>query len=84
MKSRGNVVHYPVLQQRLIDTRHKLDREVERLHRMHAFCRRALRISSRSELTSYVAESLVDVFEFEFGVCWRLDEKGEPTGVPGV
>lgn len=84
MTSRGKVIHYPLLQQRLIDTRHKLDREVEQLHRMHAFYRRALLVSSRSGLTSYIAESLVDVFEFEFGVCWRLDGEGEPTGVPGV
>ena len=37
MKERGKVLQYPVLQQRLIDARHKLDREVEQLQRMHAF-----------------------------------------------
>lgn len=84
MKERGKVLQYPVLQQRLIDARHKLDREVEQLQRMHAFYRRALAIASQSDLSRFVAESLVDVFEFEFGICWRLDSDGQPTGVPGV
>lgn len=84
MKERGKVLQYPVLQQRLIDARHKLDREVEQLQRIHAFYRHALTISSRSDLSRYIAESLVDVFEFEFGICWRLDSDGQPTGVPGV
>ena len=78
---------FPVIQQQLIDARDRLDREVSRLTRMHAFNGRALRLESDADFIPAVAEAIVDIFEIEFGICWRLDEAGgirEPVGILGI
>ena len=78
---------YSVLQQQLIDARDELDREVMRLTRMQVFNAQALRMADDAEFIQSVGEAIVDIFELEFGICWRLDESGEvlqPIGVLGV
>ena len=78
---------YSVIQQQLIDARDRLDREVTRLKRMHAFNARALRLTNDAEFIPAVAEAIVDIFEVEFGICWPLDDAGavgEPIGVLGI
>lgn len=78
---------YSVVQQQLIDARDRLDREVTRLTRMHAFNARALRLTQDTEFVSAIAEAIVDIFEVEVGFCWLLDDRGavrEPIGVLGL
>lgn len=75
---------YPVLQQRLIDARDRLDTDVGRLTRMNEFNIRVLRMNLYDSFSGLVSEALVDIFELEFGVCWLLNESGEPVGVPRV
>jgi PAS domain S-box-containing protein len=78
---------YSVVQQQLIDARDRLDREVTRLTRMHAFNARALQLTQDTEFVSAIAEAIVDIFEVEVGVCWLLDDQGavrEPIGVLGL
>lgn len=78
---------YSVIQQQLIDARDRLDREVARLTRMHAFNARALRLAADADFIPALAEAIVDIFELEFGLCWLLDETGailHPIGVLGI
>jgi hypothetical protein len=78
---------YSVLQQQLIDARDRLDREVNRLRRMHAFHTRALRLTDDAELVPAIGEAIVDIFEIEFGICWLLDDAGDiaaPIGALGI
>lgn len=85
MTDKGSLLHYPVLRQKLIDAQSKLDSEVALLKRLHKFLTGALRWERSTEnIASGIAEAVVDVFELEFAICWRLDTEGWPAGLPGV
>ncbi|GAB5414014.1 MAG: hypothetical protein Cons2KO_16170 [Congregibacter sp.] len=75
---------YSILQQKLIDSRDRLDREVGRLTRINEFNIRVLRMDADDSFAAVVSEALVDVFELEFGICWRLDSSAQTVGVPSV
>lgn len=78
---------YPIIQQQLIDVRDRLDREVMRLTRMQAFYARALGLHDDAAFIAAVAEAIVDIFELEFGICWRVDSTGvigRPIGRLGI
>ncbi len=78
---------YPVIQQQLIQARDLLDRQLTSLTRMHAFNARALNIGDDAEFATAVAESLVEIFDLDFGVCWLLDADGmlrQPVGLLGL
>jgi signal transduction histidine kinase/CheY-like chemotaxis protein len=61
---------YAVLQQELINSRDRLDRERERFARIHQFSTRAIAARSLPEFVDIAAECIVDVFELEFGGIW--------------
>lgn len=72
-----------VMQQQLIDARDRLDREVERLTRLHIFNTQALRHHEEEAFINYAAEAVVDIFEWEFGLFCRIDPAGEVCYLPG-
>jgi signal transduction histidine kinase/CheY-like chemotaxis protein len=82
-----DISSHPILQQQLIAARDRLDQEVTRLTRMHAFNSYALGIESDADFVIAVSEAIVDIFELEFAVCWLVDQQGEieaPIGVLGL
>lgn len=74
-------------EQQLLDARNRLDGEIGRLNRMHAFSIRALQAGSDEAFASMVVNALQDVFEFEAGLFWLFDEQGcllpEPAASSG-
>ncbi len=82
-----DITSHPIIQQQLIEARDRLDQEVTRLTRMHAFNARALAIQSDADFVAAIADAIVDVFELEVGLCWLVDSHAEiepPIGVLGI
>lgn len=67
------VTRFSAVQQQLIDTKDRLDREVTIYSRMHRFNSNALQDLSPQAFAELVAEALVDVFEVEIGCVWTWD-----------
>lgn len=58
--------------------------DVGRLTRINAFNIRVLRMELTESFAALVSEALVDIFELEFGICWILNQAGDPAGLPRV
>lgn len=76
-----HVTRFSVVEQELIDTRNRLDAELDRFARINAFYSRAINAPSEAEFERMVADALIDVFELEIGLFWRVNRDGglEPT-----
>ena len=70
------VTRFSVVEQELIDTRNRLDCELGRYGRIHAFSTRALQAASDEAFAIMVADALLDVFELEVGLFWLFDAQG--------
>jgi signal transduction histidine kinase len=70
------VVRFSLVEQELINTRNRLDRELSRFGRMQSFSRRALPLERLEDFATTVSEALVDVFELELGIFWIIREDG--------
>ena len=68
------------VEQQLINVRDMLDNEVVIHKRMNAFNERAFKVSDRTDFFHFIAESVVDIFEFEFGVSMQYDIKSFSIG----
>jgi signal transduction histidine kinase/ActR/RegA family two-component response regulator len=80
------VTRFSAVEQQLIRARDRLDAEVARFGRLHAFSLRALRAHARDAFGTTVAEGIVDVFEPELGVFWGFAEDDTPRlhGASGI
>ena len=78
------VTRFSVVEQDLINTRDRLDRELERFARIHSFNTRAIQARAENAFATIVAEAIVDVFELEFGVFWLEAEPLRPVAVAGL
>ncbi len=82
------VTRFSVVEQELIDTRNRLDCELGRFGRIHAFSTRALQAASDEAFAIMVADALLDVFELEVGLFWSFDDLGrllpEPAAASGL
>lgn len=86
-KNQQQFENFSVIQQQLIDARDKLDMQVMRLTRIHAFTAKALYCKEESEFAVAVADAIIDIFEFEYGVCWTFEpatQRIENTSVLGL
>jgi len=70
------VTRFSVVEQELIDTRNRLDCELGRFGRIHAFSTRALQAASDEAFAIMVTDALLDVFELEVGLFWLFDSQG--------
>lgn len=68
-----------LLQQRLIDARATLDRQVGQLKRLNQFSNRLLTQADDRSLTTLFAEAIVDILDIECGAAWLLDRGGAVT-----
>lgn len=81
------VTRFSVVEQELIDMRNRLDCELGRFGRIHAFSTKALHAASDEDFAIMVADALLDVFELEVGLFWLFGEQGcllpEPAASSG-
>jgi two-component system sensor histidine kinase/response regulator len=73
-----------VVQQQLIDTRDRLDRELGRFGGIHRFNALALGIDAAEALAEVAAETIVDLFELEFGAVWPVTAAGSLSPAPSA
>lgn len=71
-----SVTESRLLQQRLIDSRATLDRQVGQLKRLNDFSNRLLTQSDDRFLAALFAEAIVDILDVEGGAAWLMDEAG--------
>jgi signal transduction histidine kinase len=64
------------VEQELIRARIHLDQELQRFSRIQEFNRRAMLIEDPGAFATLVAESIVDIFEVEFGAFWSMGDPG--------
>lgn len=76
------ISRFRLVEQELINTRDRLDRELERFARIHEFTTLALKAHAPEVLETIVAEAIVDVFELEFGCLWLHGSPNDPPSVP--
>ena len=83
-----HVARLSVVHQQLIDTRDRLDRELERFAGIHNYNARAIGERDPDAFAELTAESVMELFELEFGMLWPLDAEGRPEphprGVVGI
>lgn len=78
------VTRFSAVEQELIDTRNRLDCELGRFGRIHAFSTRALQAGSDEAFAIMVADALLDVFELEVGLFWLFDDQGRLLSEPSA
>ncbi len=73
-----HVARLSVVQQQLIDTRDRLDRELDRFAGIHAYNTRAIAVHDPERFAEITGETILELFEVEFGVLWPTDADGTP------
>lgn len=68
------------VEQQLINIRDRLDAEVVIHKQMNAFNERAFRVNASNAFFQLVAESVLDIFEFEFGIAIQY-QKGQDESI---
>jgi PAS domain S-box-containing protein len=79
-----HVARLSVVQQQLIDTRDRLDRELERFAGIQAYNTRALSIRDPDQFAEVTAETALELFEVEFALLWPTSPMGRPGDAPSV
>ena len=67
------------VEQQLINIRDRLDAEVVIHKQMNAFNERAFRVNESNAFFQLVAESVLDIFEFEFGIAIQYQKGQDET-----
>ncbi|MGB0723340.1 MAG: response regulator [Gammaproteobacteria bacterium] len=81
---RGHLTRFTAVQQQLITTRDRLDRELHRFSAIHQYNTQAITSRGWHAFAELTAESVVDVFELEFGVLWLSPADVLPDTHPAV
>jgi len=71
-----------LVQQQLIDTRNRLDRELERFAGIQAYNTRAIAIRDRDRFAELTVETALELFEVEFALLWPTSPMGRPEEKP--
>lgn len=79
-----HVTRFSVVEQELIDTRNRLDAELGRFARINVFYSKAINAPTEVEFERMVADALVDVFELEIGLFWRVGPDGRLEPAPAA
>jgi PAS domain S-box-containing protein len=78
------VTRFSVVEQELINTRDRLDRELERYGRIHVCNTRAIQARADDAFANIIAEAIVDVFELQFGALWLGKSADRPAAISGL
>ncbi|MCX4239147.1 ATP-binding protein [Paraliomyxa miuraensis] len=76
------LTRFSAVQQQLVNTRARLDRELARFADIHAYNTRAIAARTPSQFAQVTAEAVVELFELEVGILWLTDAHGEPDDRP--
>ncbi len=73
------------VEQKLIDTGYRLERELARFEAIYGYSKRLIGVESLLEFSDITADAVVDIFEVELGTLWLLGSDGRlpdsPTSV---
>ncbi|WP_295426433.1 PAS domain-containing hybrid sensor histidine kinase/response regulator [uncultured Thiodictyon sp.] len=76
------VARLSVVHQELIDTRDRLDRELERFAGMQSYNTRAIAVRDPGQFAAITAEAVLELFELEFALLWPTAPDGTPADAP--
>jgi predicted nuclease with TOPRIM domain len=71
-----------VVQQRLNETRDRLDRELERFAGIQAYNTRAIGLHEPGRFAELTVETALELYEVEFALLWPTSPMGRPGGDP--
>ncbi len=77
----SRVGKFASVEQQLINIRDRLDAEVLIHKQMNAFNEKAFKVNESSAFFQLVAESVVDIFEFEFGIAIQYAARQEEMNI---
>ena len=80
----AQVARLSVVQQQSIDSRDRLDRELERFASIHAYNTRAIAVHDPARFAAITAEAVCEVFELELGLLWPTEPDGTPAEQPAA
>ena len=81
-KLQAHLARLSGVQQQLIDTRDRLDRELERFAGIQAYNTRALTIRDPARFAEATTETALELFEVEFALLWPTSPMGRPEEAP--
>jgi PAS domain S-box-containing protein len=81
-KLQAHLARLSGVQQQLIDTRDRLDRELERFAGIQAYNSQAIGIRDPARFAEITAEAALELFEVEFALLWPTSPMGRPEEMP--
>lgn len=70
-------------EQKMRDTRNKLDLQIEKFTRIHKYAQDAFSAGNTEELYTLIAEGIVDIFQLEMGAVFDVDIGGDAIILKG-
>lgn len=67
---------FSLVEQKLIDTGYRLERELARFEAIYSYSQQLLRQADMTQFAETAAEAIVDMFELETGVVWLFTAEG--------
>jgi len=80
----GQVIRFLKVEQELINTRNKLDREVERFRAIQAYSQRIIHAGTMEEFAEITVESIIETFELECSALFLLQETDRCFRIGGM
>ena len=77
-----HVARLSLVQQQLIDTRNRLDRELDRFGGIHRYNTDAIGVRDAQTFAVMTNDTAVELFELEFSSFWLVDAAGMPASKP--
>jgi len=78
----GHLARLSVVQQRLNETRDRLDRELERFAGIQSYNTRAIGTHEPAQFTELTLETALELYEVEFALLWPTSPMGRPAEAP--
>ena len=80
----GQVIRFLKVEQDLVNTRNKLDRDLDRFRAIQAYSQQIIRAESLEEFAEITVESLIETFELECSALFLLDETDRCFRIRGL
>src|SRR5210317_947107 len=80
----GQVIRFLKVEQDLVNTKYRLDRDLDRFRSIQAYSQEIIRAASMEEFAEITVESLIETFELECSALFLLDETEQCLRVSGI
>jgi len=80
----GQVIRFLKVEQDLVNTKYRLDRDLDRFRAIQAYSQQIIRAESMEEFSEITVESLIETFELECSALFLLDEADGCLRVSGL